>query len=287
MKEEFNVLSLFDGMSCGQIALNRAGIKYDNYFASEIDQAAITVTQKNYPNTIQLGDITKIKASILPKIDLIIGGSPCQDISNLNKFRLGLDGDKSSLFYHYYRLRNETKATNFLLENVRGNKKAENTITKLMGKRPISFCSSLVCAQTRNRKYWTDIHITSIPKNKQEMLSDILQKDVSDKFYLTESNKNWLYNGGGQKSREKRYTSINPTRALCLTKRYPKAWNGTIILDHKGERYLTPEECEILQTVPVGYTDCVKDGSRYEMLGNGWTVDIIAHIFSFLPTHLI
>ena len=113
-----NTLSLFDGMSCGQIALNTAGIKCDNYFASEIKKHAIQVTQNNYPNTIQLGDVTKIKTADLPKIDLLIGGSPCQDFSRGNANRLGLKGDKSSLFYQWIRIFEETKPDYFLLENV-------------------------------------------------------------------------------------------------------------------------------------------------------------------------
>src|SRR5690348_3703253 len=113
-----NVLSLFDGMSCGQIALERIGIKVDNYFASEIDEPAIKVCMNNYPETKQLGDVINIKSETLPKIDLLIGGSPCQDISNLSKFRLGLDGEKSGLFYQYWRVWQETKPKYFLLENV-------------------------------------------------------------------------------------------------------------------------------------------------------------------------
>ena len=111
-----NVLSLFDGMSCGQIALERIGVKVDNYYASEIKKHAIQVTQKNYPNTIQVGDVTELKGSDLPKIDLFIGGSPCQDFSRDNKTKKGLDGEKSGLFWEYVRLLKETKPTYFLLE---------------------------------------------------------------------------------------------------------------------------------------------------------------------------
>lgn len=171
-----NVLSLFDGMSCGQIALNRAGIKYDKYYASEIDKPAIKVTMSNYPNTIQVGDVTKIKGADLPKIDLLIGGSPCQDISNLSKFKLGLDGEKSGLFYQYWRVWQETSPKYFLLENVLGNKDAVKKITKLMGVRPIKISSNWVSAQNRLRLYWTNIPVNSLPTKSRISLPEILEK---------------------------------------------------------------------------------------------------------------
>lgn len=155
--EKLNVLSLFDGMSCGQIALNRAGIKYDKYFASEIKENAIKVTQHNYPDTIQLGDVRDVKASDLPKIDLLIGGSPCQDLSQANKSRTGLDGLKSGLFFEYYRLFKELSPTYFLLENVSMSDKDYMLISDMMGTEPIRINSELVSAQLRDRSYWTNI----------------------------------------------------------------------------------------------------------------------------------
>ena len=132
-----NVLSLFDGMSCGQLALNKAGVEYENYFASEIDKATMSVTQTNFPNTIQLGSVTELSADRLPKIDLLIGGSPCQSISNLGDGS-GLEG-KSGLFYHYVRLKNSLNPKHFILENVVGNKKAIDKITELLEVEPILF----------------------------------------------------------------------------------------------------------------------------------------------------
>lgn len=161
-----NILSLFDGASCGQIAANKADLVIDNYYASEIDESAIIVTQSQYPGTKQIGDVRTVSVSELPFIpDLIIGGSPCQDISSLKKNNKGLDGDKSSLFYEFLRIKEEAEAVNpevfFLLENVDGNKAAINEITKLLKcrRRPIKFNSNLVSAQNRPRLYWTNIPV--------------------------------------------------------------------------------------------------------------------------------
>lgn len=280
-----NVLSVFDGMSCGQLALERSNIKVDNYYASEIDKNAIAVTMKNYPNTKQLGSVLDVTAESLPNIGLLIGGSPCQDISNLNKFKLGLDGDKSSLFYQYWRIWQEIKSKNekayFLLENVAGNKKAISSITKLMGVRPIKISSNWVSAQNRMRYYWTNIPVNSLPKKSHVFLKDILEQEVDDKYYQNEGwLKWWEANSGFQL--EKGYSTLNADKAACLTKRMYASWNGNFIQDKKGIRRLTPIECERLQTVPDNYTSCVDDKFRYEMLGNGWTVDIIAHILKHI-----
>lgn len=174
-----NVLSLFDGISCGQIALERAGIKVDKYFASEIKDIAIKVTQSNYPNTIQLGDVTKLDASTLPKIDLLIGGSPCQNFSSANlNYRDGLDGEKSSLFYQYYRLLKELNPKYFLLENVRMKKDQEAIINNLLGVKPIAIISGTattgVAALRTERKY---IGIEKEPVY-QEIAKDRLKKEV-------------------------------------------------------------------------------------------------------------
>lgn len=274
-----NVLSLFDGMSCGQIALNRAGVGYDNYFASEIDEPAIKVTMDNYPNTVQLGDVMFVNGSSLPKIDLLMGGSPCQDISLLNKKQDGLSGDKSSLFFQFFRLLEETKPKYFLLENVRGNKQAIKEITKLLGVEPILINSKLVSAQNRNRLYWTNIPNVTQPDNKNLKLKDVLETDVDEKYFLTGGRLKWLTGESGQNSIKKRFTGIDREIAGCLTRRSEKSWNCNYVTDGGRLRKLTPVEYERLQTVPDNYTGCVKDTDRYEMLGNGWTVDVIAHIF--------
>lgn len=188
-----NVLSLFDGMSCGQIALNRAGIEYDNYFASEIKPHAIKVTQHNYPNTIQLGDVTKIKGSDLPKIDLLIGGSPCQDFSSANKEKLGLDGIKSGLFYEYLRLLKEVMPKYYLLENVAMDDFSYQAISEMMGTYPTNINSELLSAQLRQRSYWTNIGPESFdlfgnrysmipqPQNKNITFQSILESGFTER----------------------------------------------------------------------------------------------------------
>lgn len=277
-----NVLSLFDGMSCGQIALERSEIKVHKYFASEIEAEPIKVTMNNYPGTIQLGNVLEVSAKDLPSIDILIGGSPCQDISNMNKFKQGLDGENSGLFYQYYRLWKECNPKYFLLENVNGKNKAIQDITKIMGVRPIRLNSNYVSAQNRDRLYWTNIPVNTIPKKKYLRLTDILENDVDEKFYLKEGRLKWLMSESGYKSREKRFSSIDPIRAGCLTKRGEGSWNCNYVTDKKRIRKMTPVEWERLQTVPDNYTSCVEDRYRYEMLGNGWTVDIISHILKHI-----
>ena len=161
-----NVLSLFDGMSCGQIALNKLGIKYDNYFASEIDKYAIQVTQKNYPNTKQIGSVVDVKGEDLPNIDLLIGGSPCQGFSFAGK-QLNFDDPRSKLFFEFVRILEETKPKYFLLENVKMKKEYYDVITDILEVEPIEINSSLVSAQSRKRMYWTNIPYIVKPKDKK------------------------------------------------------------------------------------------------------------------------
>lgn len=188
-----NVLSLFDGISCSQIALNRAEIKYKIFFSSEIDKDCIRVTQKNYPNTIQIGDITKVKytGSVLctekgdfevNKINLIIGGSPCQGFSFAGK-RLNFDDPRSKLFWEFYRLLKEVEPEYFILENVKMGKRSQQIITNCLGVKPIEINSSLITSQNRNRLYWTNIPKIPSPKEKGILLEDILETSRVDKEY--------------------------------------------------------------------------------------------------------
>lgn len=265
-----NVLSLFDGMSCGQIALNRAGIKYDNYYASEIDKFAIQVTQKNYPNTIQMGSVTEILGKNLPKIDLLIGGSPCQGFSFSGKL-LNFDDPRSKLFFEYARILDEVKPKYFLLENVLMKKESEDIISSILEVKPIKINSNLVSAQNRVRLYWTNIPVEGFPKDKNIKLCNILENlpfSNTPHVPVYNSNKSILYTkekfktlvaSGGDKER------------------------GIGICDDNGFwRKLTTNECEKLQTVPLDYTKGVSNTQRYKMLGNGWTVDVVAHILSFI-----
>lgn len=272
-----NVLSLFDGMSCGQIALNKIGLKYDNYFASEIDKYAIQVTQKNYPNTIQLGSVIDIDTSKLPKIDLLFGGSPCQSFSNAGNGK-GFEG-KSGLFWEYVRILNEVKPKYFLLENVIMKKEWEDIISNALGVKPIKINSSLVSAQNRPRLYWTNIPNVSQPNDKNITLKDILEDNVHTIYKLSDAKIKRVL----ETKRGKGFF-YNKTHSKCgtLISGYYKQPTDGIYIDLGFKRKLTPTECEKLQTVPLNYTDCVSDSQRYKMLGNGWTIDIIAHIFSFI-----
>jgi DNA (cytosine-5)-methyltransferase 3A len=436
-----NVLSLFDGMSCGQQAFERAGIKVDNYFASEIDKFAIQVTMANYPNTKQLGSVVNVDGYSLPKIDILIGGSPCQSFSFAGKrkgmstkdeqeiltlehyLELKAEGfefeGQSYLFWEYMRLLNEVKPKYFLLENVMMGEKWEKVLSKAIGVKPIMINSSLLSAQNRQRLYWTNIglepqglfgdleSIIKQPKDKGILLKDILEKNVTDKYFLSDKMKNYFdtrkknFNNGNinYKDGEDKASCINASsgsvdisdniiihntmprstliglagtgplsrndgKTYCLDTGQTNAieifnnrrlnetiskhqnglkhgtlidsYNQTIhndksitistrvnasqqthIVDQeilggdfrydvgyrcreKGKsgtlctnaesfakinsqiRRLTPVECERLQTVKDNYTAHVSDSQRYKMLGNGWTVDIIVHILSYI-----
>jgi DNA-cytosine methyltransferase len=272
-----NVLSLFDGMSCGQIALNRAGIKYDKYFASEIDEYAIKVTQHNYPETIQIGDVTKIKSENLPQIDLIIGGSPCQGFSFAGK-QLNFDDPRSKLFFEFVRLKNELKPKYFLLENVKMKKEYEKIITEYLNVEPILINSNLVSAQNRERLYWTNISNITQPENKNILVKDILDFNSEHKILSEKTiNKHNFY--------KKNYKPIGKSPTLTTELAHGTGKNITPkchyeIKEITGEdRVFSPIECERLQTVPDNYSSVVSNTQRYKMLGNGWTIDVVTHIF--------
>ena len=302
-----NVLSLFDGMSCGQIALEKIGVEIDTYYASEIKENAIKVTQDNHPNTIQVGSVTDLSAANLPEIDLLIGGSPCQNLSiaMATEHRKGLEGEKSSLFYEYYRLLKETTPTYFLLENVGSMKKEDrDIITKLLGVEPIKINSELVSAQLRNRYYWTNIPNVTKPNNKNIKLNDILTEGWSDREKarcLLESESRPLTT---PLKMFHRYFSTGFTTLIFKSEKhyeecvqhYKNNFQGlsakeidskmkhqdldTSIYD--GVRYLYQSELEELQTVPKEYTALLDRDKAAGLLGDGWTVDVIAHILSNL-----
>jgi len=336
------VLSLFDGISCGRVALQRANIPVAKYYASEIDKYAIQVTQKNWPDTIQLGDVKNVWARNLPKIDLLIGGSPCQDLSIAKNDREGLKGKRSGLFWHYVRLLRTCKPQYFLLENVASMpKEAKQIITRELGVEPILINSALVSAQQRKRLYWTNIPNITQPKDKGIVLKDILEKYVQ----LMPGEKAMAV----PEATKKGYAEIMPGECVDLTQMTSKTRRGRSMKDKsnclmandpqyyqyvkplrlgnlqgqednqanriysvRGKsvslnangggggaktglykidlpdgdyiiRKLTPLECERLQTLPDNYTAVISDTQRYKCIGNGWTVDVIAHIFSFIP----
>lgn len=287
-----NVLSLFDGMGCGQIALERVGIKVNNYFASEIDKYAIQVAKHNYPNIQHIGDVTKIKASVLPKIDLLIGGSPCQGFSFAGK-KLNFDDDRSKLFFEFVRILKETKPKYFLLENVKMKYEFQDIISEQLGVKPILINSSLVSAQNRERLYWTNIPNIEQPKDKKIYLKDVVDigevsRNLVDKSRIKQywETKNYIQydlSGKGHKSQDQRGYYLNAKHGTLTS--YGASSKVKVVLPNGDIGQLTPIECERLQTVPDNYTNCVSDTQRYTMLGNGWTVDVIAHIFSGLYEH--
>lgn len=279
------VLSLFDGMSCGQIALNKLGIKYDRYYASEIDKFAIAVAKKNYPDTIHLGDVRGVRGEDLPKIDLLFGGSPCQSFSNAGKGE-GFEGS-SGIFWEYVRVLKETKPKYFMLENVKMKKEWQDIISEALGVEPIAINSSLVSGQNRPRLYWTNIPGVEQPTDRGIKLRDILEDDsLVDKQHLM-TPKAMAYMDGMRNGKPRWEYHKNPLdgKAACIVASFYKL-SGLGVLDYrklgKPCRRLTPLETERLQTVPDNYTESASRTQRYKMIGNGWTVDVISHIFSYM-----
>jgi len=288
-----NVLSLFDGMSCGQIALNKLGIKYDNYFASEIDKYAIKVTQANYPSTKQLGCITELDGTKLPKINLLLGGSPCQDLSQAKPNGEGLNGERSGLFWEYIRVLKETKPIYFLLENVVMKKEWVDIISNELGVQPIEINSNLVSCQNRRRLYWTNIPNVEQPSDKGIVLGDIIFDDTYKNFTderitktkkITKNYIKWDMSGKQYWSQQDR--AYFKEKKVCTLPKSNPANKLNIVLDFENDIYrrMHPTEAERCQNVPDNYTNIegVSTNRRLEMLGNGWTVDVIAHIFGSL-----
>lgn len=326
------VLSLFDGISCGRVALERAGIPIEKYYASEIDKYVIQIAQKNYPDTIQLGDVCKLDGTKLKDIDLLIGGSPCQGFSFAGK-QLNFVDPRSRLFFEFVRILNEVKPKYFLLENVKMKQEYQDIISKYLGVEPVEINSNLVSAQNRKRLYWTNLPL-EIPNDKGIMLKhiaheyadgltaddlseyivpfdttlQILDKEVQTGkvgYFRKDSQANRVYyihgkavtlcgeaGGGAAKMGQYLFGCITPDRI-------DKRQNGQRF--NKGDKFytltaqdkhgvlvdgyirkLTPIECERLQTLPDNYTDGIPKAQRYKSLGNGWTVDVIAHIFDGL-----
>ena len=347
-----NVLSLFDGMSCGQIALNRAGVKYNKYFASEVDKYAIKVAQANYPHTHQMGDVKQVQKSyfIDDPIDLLMGGSPCQGFSVAGK-QLDFNDPRSKLFFEFVRLKESLKPKYFLMENVPMKQESQDIISRYLDVKPVMINSSLFSAQNRKRLYWTNIPFDIPTDDKGTILQDILEDGIANEAMTNQDGKAHCitarYNGAvwwnsiqrkqrtmvqvGEADNIKGFDSIkriySPNgKAPTLTTmqgghREPKVAIGRIVNRRLNEhgvrkdnqldlpftnqlevsdtdksnclttftkdnvlvngmqwRKLTPVECERLQTVPDNYTNHVSNSQRYKMLGNGWTIDVIAHI---------
>lgn len=317
MKNGIIVLSLFDGMSCGRIALDRAGIKVKKYYASEIDKYAQIVSAANYPDIVRLGDITKWKEWKIEKPDLIMGGSPCQGFSSAGK-GLNFDDPRSILFFTFVDILKHYKSNYFLLENVKMKKDYQKVISNCLGVEPIEINSALVSAQNRKRLYWTNIPGVAQPEDKGILLKDIIEgqafvnargafrgrnkENPSDRTpgikteQRLEINKTGKSNTPTSVSKDSLVTFDNPPHhnrfKQTATIHYKTEKSNTLLAcagdrtrgigihdDNLQWRKLTPLECERLQTVPDNFTAHVSNTQRYKMLGNGWTVDVIAHIF--------
>lgn len=320
--QPITVLSLFDWMSCGRLALERAWIPVRSYFASEIDRYSMQVSENNRPDVIQVGDVREIrvksdiKATGIARrpdgdtnvyvgdngLDLLIGGSPCQWFSNAGK-GLNFEDPRSKLFFEFVRILNEAKPRYFLLENVKMKKEWQNIISEhLFGIQPIEIDSALVSAQRRRRLYrvwkrnedWSYSQVVvSQPEDKGILMKDIIDYGIvdQDKSYCIDANyakggnlksyakgrRQLVFNSIYQLPRGKNPGGVKEGKSPTLSS---NCWQHNNFVDcGKWYRKLTPIECERLQTLPDDYTAGVSNSQRYKMLGNGWTVDVIAHIF--------
>lgn len=306
------ILSCFDGIACGRLALERAGINIDEYFASEICDYSIKIAKKNFPDIIEIGDVRDVKGNDFSNIDLLIGGSPCQsfsfagtqvgmttkqkqDITNLEQYlelkEKGFEFEGYSyLFWEYVRILKEVKPKYFLLENVKMAKKWEKIITEALGVEPILINSELVSAQSRERLYWTNIPNVTQPKNKHIYIDDIVQNDIEhtylprtrldyNNYDKSKVDKSVFKNTATQIGNSRKFGNAVRSNGKAFTLR---RINPNGIIDENGNiREFTPIEAERLQTLPDNYTliDGIKKSERFEAVGNGWTVDVIAHIF--------
>ena len=287
--EKINVLSLFDGISCGHIALDKAGISINKYYASEIDKYAIKVTNKNYPDTINLGDVTTVSGELFTeKIDLLIGGSPCQGFSQAGKMK-NFDDPRSKLFWEYVRILQEVKPKYFLLENVVMKQEWQDIISEALGVKPIMIDSSLTSAATRKRLYWTNIPGVGQPEDLGITFGDIRERDVQKgSIYYTDKGLDWIRRHEKRTGKTLRIIGDSDKMQMLEASMYKKYSSQRFfgIEDTHGLRYITVTECERCMNVPDGYTDCCSNTQRYKQLGNGWEVNTITHMFRILKNVL-
>lgn len=305
------VLSLFDGISCGMVALERAGIPVDAYYASEIDKNAIAISQKNYPDIIRLGDVTKWREWDIPwaEIDLLIGGSPCQGFSFAGK-QLNFNDPRSKLFFEFVdilnHIRNHNPNVKFLLENVGMKKEYQNIISEHLGCEPVCIDSEIITPMRRKRLYWFNFSVADIFE-KPCCLKDILECDVDPKYFKNEEQFNkitytenrtlYIRNLPNKKMAVQEYDGVVMSRTwqtyMPLVKQKSHAIRsanpddvGVCVSTKNGLRFrkFTLSEMEKMQTLPVGYTkvDGVSERQSKTTIGNGWTVDVIAHILKGL-----
>ena len=301
--EGITVLSLFDGISCGQLALKRAGIKVKRYYASEIKEIAIKVTMQHFPETVQIGDVTKVKYDRENKklitekgifeavdIDLVIGGSPCQNfsiarVSMGTKEIEGLEGEKSKLFYEYLRILREVQPKYFLLENVKMKKESENELNEYMGVKGLHINSELVTFAKRPRIYWTNIPGVEIPEDKGVSFQSFKDTDPEYcrefKVKRTPSRERMWNQGKGRETESNCENVTYAEKVGCITRKQDRCPNSGLIECEDFCRYLTRRAIELAQTLPVGYTNALSYYQMQDVCGDGWTVDVIAHIFKY------
>jgi len=309
-----NVLSLFDGISCSIVALKRANIEIKNFYACEIDKYAIEISKKNHPEIIHLGSVVRLTPP--NNIDLLIGGSPCQDLSIAKKGRKGLDGERSKLFYEYVRIMKECNPKYFILENVNSmSKESKAKITEVMGVEPIMIDASLVSAQSRKRLFWTNIPVTKLPEDKGILLKDILESNIEGKapalnvgiirikelekstgqahrVYDPKGKSATLSNSGaglikighiGNTNGQGNRVYSDEGKSVTLSANGGGRGAKTGLYEIKENiRKLTPIECERLQGLPDNYTEGVSNTQRYKCLGNAFNVDVILHILKYI-----
>ena len=307
-----NVLSVFDGISCAKVSLDRVGLPVKTYFSSEVDKHAIKISQKNHPSIIHLGDVREIQ-SIDEPIGLLIGGSPCTDLSIAKKDRKGLEGEHSSLFWEYVRLWKLVKPKWFILENVASMpKKDRDIITEVLGVEPLLINASLVSAQCRKRLFWTNIPNVGLPEDKGILLKDILQPDAEVDEGMVVDGKSFCltatYHKPGEGQKEYEHNKVKKQRTMVKVGHIgttngqanrvydPEGKSCTLSANGGGSgaktglyqtetriRKLTPIECERLQGLPDDYTEGIAKTNRYKALGNAFNVDVVAHILSCIP----
>ena len=315
------VLSLFDGISCGQIAFERLGITFDGiknkYIASEIKKIAIETTQLHYPNTIQVGDVCKLHYDLITnalykdcyyagnkyylgekvcdgKPDIIIGGSPCQNFSTLRvtsgngNVIDGLKGDKSVLFYEYLRLLKEIEPKYFLLENIRMRKNSKEELDNHLDVNGIMIDSKLVSYQTRARYYWTNIPNVTLPKDKHISYQDYIDTDINRCNEATPNKtpsriRMWSNGESPINTMKKCANLINADKVGCISRKQDRCPNSGMMPYRDWCRFLTCREQEQAQTLPIGYCDHLSYNQACDVIGDGWTVDVIKHILNFIP----
>lgn len=271
------VLSLFDGISCGMVALERANIDVESYDAYEIDKNAIMISSKNYPVIKHHGDVTKEDFKKYEGIDLLIGGSPCQGFTFSGK-RLNFEDERSKLFFEFVRAKEEAKPKYFLLENVIMKKEWQDVISSFLGVEPIMINSNSFSAQNRRRLYWTNIPGVIAPTTMSDLtIKDIIEEGAEGLYQLSEKHhKAFLKSYPNWKSCSREGKS-SPLLASYF-KQPPHCPYIKTEHSDSGFRMLSPIECERLQTLPDNYTEGVSKCARYKALGNGWTVDVIKYI---------